>query len=186
MANERKKITMIDIAREANVSQSTVSRVINQQPGINEAKYRKVMEAMKRLGYAPPQSAGSPRKTICLVICPLPEQKDEKGRDKDGSRRRPHLIRRHSGQAAHGPKLNGGQLSLRVSHSLQHHQPGIRRRGDDDPRQDIGPRPLQPGPAHQGQDQDQRGHSHQEGASHDLGGGSGPQHNSAGRSQGSP
>lgn len=76
MANERKKITMIDIAREANVSQSTVSRVINQQPGINEAKYRKVMEAMKRLGYAPPQSAGSPRKTICLVICPLPEQKD--------------------------------------------------------------------------------------------------------------
>ena len=76
MANERKKITMTDIAREAHVSQSTVSRVINHQPGINEAKHRKVMEAMKRLGYEPPPAAAPARKTICLVICPLPEQKN--------------------------------------------------------------------------------------------------------------
>ena len=76
MANERKKITMIDIAREAAVSQSTVSRVINHQPGIKEAKHRKVTAAMKKLGYESPQPAGAVRRRICLVTCPLPEQKN--------------------------------------------------------------------------------------------------------------
>jgi transcriptional regulator, lacI family len=76
MANERKKITMLDIAKEAAVSQSTVSRVINRRPGINETKYRKVLEAMKRLGYELPQTVEPARKTVCLVLCPLPEQKN--------------------------------------------------------------------------------------------------------------
>jgi LacI family transcriptional regulator len=42
-----------DIAREANVSQSTVSRVINNNPRISEATRQRVRKAMERLGYSP-------------------------------------------------------------------------------------------------------------------------------------
>ncbi len=81
MSNERKKITMNDIAREACVSQSTVSRVVNHYQGIKESKLRKVVAAMKKLGYEPPSVAEVSRKTVCLVICPLPEQRDILGMD---------------------------------------------------------------------------------------------------------
>lgn len=76
MANGRKKVTMVDIAREASVSQSTVSRVVNHYQGIEESKQRRVVDAMKRLGYEPPAAVDAPRKTVCLVICPLPEQRN--------------------------------------------------------------------------------------------------------------
>lgn len=41
---------LIDIAREAGVSEATVSRVLNDRPGINAATRRKVLEAARRLG----------------------------------------------------------------------------------------------------------------------------------------
>jgi LacI family transcriptional regulator len=46
-----------DIAREAAVSQSTVSRVLNNSPRISDATTRRVLEAAERLGYAPNAAA---------------------------------------------------------------------------------------------------------------------------------
>ena len=46
-----------DIAREAKVSQSTVSRVINNNPRISEATSQRVKKAMEKLGYSPNAAA---------------------------------------------------------------------------------------------------------------------------------
>lgn len=46
-------VTSIDVARIANVSQATVSRVINRSPNVSEAKRRAVMRAMEAVGYQP-------------------------------------------------------------------------------------------------------------------------------------
>jgi LacI family transcriptional regulator len=53
----RRRISGWDIAREANVSQSTVSRVINKSPHVSEATRKRVQKAMARLGYAPNAAA---------------------------------------------------------------------------------------------------------------------------------
>src|ERR1700727_2957221 len=55
--SRRRRASSWDIAREANVSQSTVSRVINNNPRISEATSKRVREAMARLGYAPNAAA---------------------------------------------------------------------------------------------------------------------------------
>jgi DNA-binding LacI/PurR family transcriptional regulator len=46
-------VTIIDVAKEANVSPSTVSRVIADNPRISEQTKRKVREVMERLEYYP-------------------------------------------------------------------------------------------------------------------------------------
>jgi LacI family transcriptional regulator len=46
-----------DIAREAGVSQSTVSRVLNNSPRIGEATRQRVKRAMEKLGYSPNAAA---------------------------------------------------------------------------------------------------------------------------------
>lgn len=46
-----------DIAREADVSQSTVSRVLNNSPRISEATAMRVLSAAERLGYSPNAAA---------------------------------------------------------------------------------------------------------------------------------
>lgn len=48
-----KKATIQDIARAANVSKSTVSRVLNGSAAVNEEKKQAVLEAIKRLGFKP-------------------------------------------------------------------------------------------------------------------------------------
>jgi LacI family transcriptional regulator len=53
----KRKPSSWDIAREAGVSQSTVSRVLNNSPRISEATSQRVKEAMARLGYAPNAAA---------------------------------------------------------------------------------------------------------------------------------
>jgi DNA-binding LacI/PurR family transcriptional regulator len=53
----KRKPSSWDIAREANVSQSTVSRVLNNSPRISEATRQRVREAMARLGYSPNAAA---------------------------------------------------------------------------------------------------------------------------------
>jgi DNA-binding LacI/PurR family transcriptional regulator len=55
--SRRRRASSWDIAREANVSQSTVSRVLNNNPRISEATRKRVKEAMARLGYAPNAAA---------------------------------------------------------------------------------------------------------------------------------
>lgn len=51
-------VTIKDVAREAGVSISTVSKVINDMPGISEATTLRVKEVMRRLDYAPNSRAG--------------------------------------------------------------------------------------------------------------------------------
>lgn len=48
-----KRVTIEMVAREAGVSRGTVDRVINRRPHVREDQYRKVMEAIHKLGYEP-------------------------------------------------------------------------------------------------------------------------------------
>jgi LacI family transcriptional regulator len=72
-ASRKKTVTMRDVARAANVSQSTVSRVLNEStrgiPISEETKHR-VLSAVERLGYHPNLHAGSLRgqKTRMLAM----------------------------------------------------------------------------------------------------------------------
>jgi LacI family transcriptional regulator len=45
--------TIIDIAREANVSIATVSRVIDNYPHVSPKTRSKVIEVLQKLGYQP-------------------------------------------------------------------------------------------------------------------------------------
>ena len=47
------KITIKDVAKEANVATSTVSRVLSNSPKISEKTKEKVHEAIKKLNYKP-------------------------------------------------------------------------------------------------------------------------------------
>lgn len=46
-----KRITIVDVAKEAGVSLTTTSRVINQEPYVRPEKREQVLRAMARLGY---------------------------------------------------------------------------------------------------------------------------------------
>ncbi|AHC16520.1 LacI family DNA-binding transcriptional regulator [Salinispira pacifica] len=47
------KITIREVAQESGVSIGTVSRVLNNRPGVKEYTRQRVLEAMKSLGYQP-------------------------------------------------------------------------------------------------------------------------------------
>ena len=73
---ERKTITMRDVARAANVSQSTVSRILSPSSSkskvpISEETTTKVLAAVKQLGYQPNQYARSLRGQKNHVIAML-------------------------------------------------------------------------------------------------------------------
>jgi len=46
-------ITIYDVAREANVSMATVSRVVNNNPNVKPSTRKKVLKTIERLGYRP-------------------------------------------------------------------------------------------------------------------------------------
>ena len=48
---EKQTITIYDVAREANVSMATVSRVVNGNPNVKPATRKKVLEVIERLDY---------------------------------------------------------------------------------------------------------------------------------------
>lgn len=50
---EKQTITIYDVAREANVSMATVSRVVNGNPNVKPATRKKVLEIIDRLDYRP-------------------------------------------------------------------------------------------------------------------------------------
>ena len=53
MNEQKKSITMKDVAAEAGVSVGTVSRVINNEKGIKEVTLKKVQQAIEKLSYVP-------------------------------------------------------------------------------------------------------------------------------------
>lgn len=66
-------ITIYDVAREANVSMATVSRVVNGNPNVKPSTRRKVLECIERLGYRPNAIArglASKKTTTIGVIVP--------------------------------------------------------------------------------------------------------------------
>ncbi|MEH7253531.1 catabolite control protein A [Neobacillus niacini] len=66
-------ITIYDVAREANVSMATVSRVVNRNPNVKPVTRKKVLEVIERLGYRPNAVArglASKKTTTVGVIIP--------------------------------------------------------------------------------------------------------------------
>ncbi len=66
-------VTIYDVAREANVSMATVSRVVNGNPNVKPATRKKVSEVIDRLGYRPNAVArglASKKTTTVGVIIP--------------------------------------------------------------------------------------------------------------------
>lgn len=66
-------ITIYDVAREANVSMATVSRVVNGNPNVKPATRKKVLEVINQLGYRPNAVArglASKKTTTVGVIIP--------------------------------------------------------------------------------------------------------------------
>lgn len=66
-------VTIYDVAREANVSMATVSRVVNGNPNVKPTTRKKVLEVISRLGYRPNAVArglASKKTTTVGVIIP--------------------------------------------------------------------------------------------------------------------
>jgi len=74
MEGERRMaITIYDVAREANVSMATVSRVVNGNQNVKPATRKKVLDCIERLGYRPNAIArglASKKTTTIGVIVP--------------------------------------------------------------------------------------------------------------------
>ncbi|MEQ9454696.1 MAG: LacI family DNA-binding transcriptional regulator [Phycisphaeraceae bacterium] len=54
-------MSIVDVAKLAGLSHTTVSRVINHQPGVAADTARKVQQAMRQLGYTPPARRRGPQ-----------------------------------------------------------------------------------------------------------------------------
>lgn len=66
-------VTIYDVAREANVSMATVSRVVNGNPNVKPATRKKVLNTIEQLGYRPNAVArglASKKTTTVGVIIP--------------------------------------------------------------------------------------------------------------------
>lgn len=70
---EKQTITIYDVAREANVSMATVSRVVNGNPNVKPVTRKKVLDVIDRLDYRPNAVArglASKKTTTVGVIIP--------------------------------------------------------------------------------------------------------------------
>ena len=57
--NNRKRVTIKQVAEESGVSTQTVSRVVNDRPDVAQETRRRVQEVIEKLGYQPSQAARS-------------------------------------------------------------------------------------------------------------------------------
>ncbi|HVV03108.1 MAG TPA: LacI family DNA-binding transcriptional regulator [Puia sp.] len=76
MSNKISKVTILDIARELNITAATVSRALNDHPGIRESTKKAVRETATRLNYKHNKIASSLRlgkSNIVGVIIPSAE-----------------------------------------------------------------------------------------------------------------
>ena len=91
MAIAKKRATIKDVAAQAGVSYQTVSRVINDQPGVTPETRRRVEQAIEALGYRPNLAARSlPRRRSNIIGLIIPYNADYLFRD-------PHLLAQISG-----------------------------------------------------------------------------------------
>ncbi|AOV96696.1 trehalose operon repressor [Edwardsiella hoshinae] len=71
----QKRLTIKDIARLSGVGKSTVSRVLNQESGVNPATRERVEAIMKQQGFAPSRSARAMRsqsdKVVAIIVTRL-------------------------------------------------------------------------------------------------------------------
>lgn len=70
---DKQTITIYDVAREANVSMATVSRVVNGNPNVKPSTRKKVLEVIEKLDYRPNAVArglASKKTTTVGVIIP--------------------------------------------------------------------------------------------------------------------
>lgn len=65
---KKKHINLVDVAKEAGVSRSTVSRVINNDLNVNEDTRAKVLEIINLLGYVPNTAARMLRSQNARII----------------------------------------------------------------------------------------------------------------------
>ncbi|GAA3286832.1 LacI family DNA-binding transcriptional regulator [Nesterenkonia halobia] len=66
------KVTIYDVAQEAGVAPSTVSRALNRPARVSDSMRRRVQEAAESVGYATPARQGrTPRKTIAMVLADI-------------------------------------------------------------------------------------------------------------------
>lgn len=73
MGKKKGTITIYDVAREADVSMATVSRVVNGNPNVKPSTRKKVLEVIRQLGYRPNAVArglASKKTTTVGVIIP--------------------------------------------------------------------------------------------------------------------
>ena len=109
----RMPATIKDVAREACVSISTVSKVLNDVPGISEATTLRVREIMRRLDYAPnSRAAGLARKSArCIAfLAKLDEFEPYTNPHLLGSVRKglqPHAVGRDADGCGAGDALTG-------------------------------------------------------------------------------
>ena len=73
MDNFKDRVTIYEVAKKADVSLATVSRVINNKGNVTESTRRKVEEAIQKLGYKPSslaQSLATSKTTNIAIILP--------------------------------------------------------------------------------------------------------------------
>ncbi len=71
MQEHGRRLTLTEIAREANVSASTLSLVLNDRPGVGERKRAELKELLRRLGYersARGRPAASKSGTLAFIV----------------------------------------------------------------------------------------------------------------------
>ncbi|MDE2114490.1 MAG: LacI family DNA-binding transcriptional regulator, partial [Hyphomicrobiales bacterium] len=59
LADHKSKVTLSEVARLANVSEITVSRIMRNKGPISEVTRQRVMAVVNKLGYVPNRIAGS-------------------------------------------------------------------------------------------------------------------------------
>lgn len=73
---KKKLVTVNTVALHAGVSQTTVSRVLNDSPSINFQTRLAVQRAIKELGYQERSKEKKQNRRIALLMCPLAEQRN--------------------------------------------------------------------------------------------------------------
>jgi DNA-binding LacI/PurR family transcriptional regulator len=91
LTTAKQRVTIKDVAAEANVSYQTVSRVINNDAQVRAATRQRVQQAIETLNYRPNQAARSlPRRRSSIIGLIVPYEADYLFRD-------PHLLAQISG-----------------------------------------------------------------------------------------